>query len=126
MSLISCVLTIMKCKQYRDAELSLKSILVDTKVVLMPCLCLAFKQLCYSSSEKGEISSALALPVHLIARDDNCKLLMLFLSFHLPHSSVFQLVCSSSVNQKANPKSFLQLGVPYEGSHELSQGREIP
>lgn len=99
---------------------------VDTKAVLMPCLCLAFKQLCYSSSVKGEISSALALPVHLIARDDNYKLLMLFLSFHLPHSSVFQLVCSSSVNQKANPKIFLQLGVPYEVSHELSQGREIP
>lgn len=66
---------------------------VDTKAVLMPCLCLAFKQLCYSSSVKGEISSALALPVHLIARDDNCKLLMLFLSsptqFCLPTSLFF-------------------------------------
>lgn len=96
---------------------------VDTKAVLMPCLCLAFKQLCYSSSVKGEISSALALPVHLIARDDNCKLLMLFLSsptqFCLPTSLFF-------FSQKANPKIFLQLGVPYEVSHELSQGWEIP
>lgn len=100
---------------------------VDTKVVSMLCLCLTFKQLCYSSSMKREISCSPGT-----VSSSHCYGWQLqitntfFFPFHLLHNSVFQLVCSSSIKQKIDPKVSLQLGVPYEVSHKFSQGQEMP
>lgn len=58
--------------------------------------------------------AALALSAHLVAMDDNRKLLILFFPFYLLHNSAFQPVSSSSIKQKINPKITFQLTISYE------------
>lgn len=99
---------------------------VGAEVVLILCLCLTFKQLCYSSSMKREINCSPGTVSSSHCYGWQLQITNTFFPFHLLHSSVFQLVCSSSVNQKINQRSFCSLGSPMRSHMSSHKDKKCP
>lgn len=99
---------------------------VGAEVVLILCLCLTFKQLCYSSSMKGEISCSPGTVSSSHCYGWQLQITNTFFSISSPTQFCLPTSLFIFSQSKDKPKIFLQLGVPYEVSHEFSQGQEMP